>query len=979
MWRIEIARPSATAFASRIARGWVNMPETDFREWLKHRTYKGTRLTEKGVNNRVRKLPRIERALADLGFAESSLDAVHANGRWADLVMAVGKVAANWHSNEPAARKMAPQAPDPTRQLTNLINVARQYGHFVAGKDPNYDADADQPEADEINETMLEALKERFIAAYPTFVNDGGFAGRSDYHLQEDDYKRTLIAKVSDLLIDPPINRSELGGALLDLVLDKDVNLVGDYRRRNHLEAVRGRSRGQLEAAVATLALSEAEPPDAAAAFVAAAWPLVREGSEQSQPYADIRVLATLFQALARPTRAIAVSYTRFHNLGVALLNRPLFGNNPLTAPEYADILQLSADLLAVMDLWGWGPRDLWDVQGFIWVACKEKLDVDAIKDADRIRQYALDNYIAPARERGDLLVSIRAGELHNALGLTAAHANVCQALRGSKFQELAQVGVPSFAGPDNSSTTTFTYALSLEPSATEDAGEGPYWFVGASYGRTHDQFNRFIKGGLWEISEPSPRHREQVLSMQPGQRIAIKSTYVRRQNLPFDNGGRPVSVMAIKAIGTITGNPGNGTQVFVDWQSGYEPREWYHYTYQQTIWEVYPVKEMSRRLVAFAFEGAVQDYDWFLANLTNWRDLAPALDTEEETGTDPRKRDPQNIILFGPPGTGKTWSTVAEAVRLCLGLGADDPLLKEDAGRTELRAEYDRLRTLGQIAFVTFHQNYSYEDFIEGREPKPVAGSAGFELVTRQGLFVRLARRAAESDEEHVLIIDEINRANVSKVFGELITLIEPDKRKGMANAVSLRLPYSQEEFSVPANLHIVGTMNTADRSIALLDTAIRRRFRFRELAPDTQTKAFQMSVVETGIPLDAVLDAMNDRIEFLIDREHRIGHAFFIGCKTRADVDEVMSDKVIPLLQEYFFEDWSRVAAVLGETKGKGGCFLACRKLKDPTGQDGEERESWSVLDHFAADAYARLIKKPVAQPSSDLMGDELDETAE
>lgn len=319
----------------------------------------------------------------------------------------------------------------------------------------------------------------------------------------------------------------------------------------------------------------------------------------------------------------------------------------------------------------------------------------------------------------------------------------------------------------------------------------------------------------------------------------------------------------------------------------------------------------------------------------------------------------------------------MAEGVRLCLGLDADDPLLWEEVRRPELRAEYERLRGLGQIAFVTFHQNYAYEDFIEGREPKPIAGSAGFELAPRSGIFVQMARDAAASDEEHVLIIDEINRANISKVFGELITLIEPDKRKGMPNAVTLRLPYSQQPFSVPANLHLVGTMNTADRSIALLDTALRRRFRFREIAPDPSV----LPEAVAGVPLRRVLETINDRIEYLIDREHRIGHAFFLGDggSDRAGIDATMRDKVIPLLQEYFFEDWGRVAAVLGEAQGKGGGFLDCRKLRDPTGQDGEERESWSVRSAFSRDAYERLIGNTVSQPAPGLTEPSMDEAAE
>ena len=281
----------------------------------------------------------------------------------------------------------------------------------------------------------------------------------------------------------------------------------------------------------------------------------------------------------------------------------------------------------------------------------------------------------------------------------------------------------------------------------------------------------------------------------------------------------------------------------------------------------------------------------------------------DQESKADTMKR-PLNQILYGPPGTGKTWNTANYALAIIEDKSLDE-LQRED--HKEVKRRFDELKDGGWIAMVTFHQNFAYEDFIEGIRPVLDDGKSeniGYELCG--GVFKEIARQAREnSQEKYVLIIDEINRGNIAKIFGELITLIEESKRLGGDDETTGTLPYSKEKFGVPNNLYIIGTMNTADRSIALLDTALRRRFDFIEMMPRPDHDRISMDI--EGVNCQELLAAMNKRIRFLLDREHQIGHTYFIGVRDLDSLAETFKNKVIPLLQEYFYDNWEKIDLVL------------------------------------------------------------------
>lgn len=466
---------------------------------------------------------------------------------------------------------------------------------------------------------------------------------------------------------------------------------------------------------------------------------------------------------------------------------------------------------------------------------------------------------------------------------------------------------------------------------------------------------------------------------------------------------------------------------------------------------------ELRKRLVSEYKTDQLHFYKEPLVSI--WRKRAPEIDLEnqvlnalnndevtgnfirEETMTseiaDSNLLMPTCIIFYGPPGTGKTYITRRKAVQIA------NPQFEYDNGLAGLKNlskeqhdlitdEYERLRDAGQIAFATFHQSFSYEDFIEGIKASTENGNVAYDI--EPGIFLKIAsdaetnwrksmldkgdfeyvwenlvsalveednavtvktsrgefriydvnhqtilfekqngsrkhtlsinslrdyyynpekleslgglktyytalvnrlkadsrsvKRSINKIKNYVLIIDEINRGNISKIFGELITLLEPDKRLGAKNEIILTLPYSKETFGVPANLHIIGTMNTADRSIALMDTALRRRFTFEEMMPDPQHCPSDIE----GIDCQRILQKINERIEYLYDRDHTIGHAYFIDIDSMDELNTVMRNKIIPLLQEYFYNDWEKIQIVLGDHYQQLG------KNQDENSFDGE-----------------------------------------
>ncbi|MDR0953273.1 MAG: AAA family ATPase [Elusimicrobiota bacterium] len=411
---------------------------------------------------------------------------------------------------------------------------------------------------------------------------------------------------------------------------------------------------------------------------------------------------------------------------------------------------------------------------------------------------------------------------------------------------------------------------------------EVKYWAVGCTWDGDSKE-SHFLEQGIWEDgygANGNNKYKKELEQVSVGAFLLLKSSSTNGK-------GHRISFTKLKKVGKVTAI--NEWYSFsVEWLDIQGlPKDFDGIYYAKTIEQMRNDKMLQ--FVKNALTGAPQNSSYTIEN------------TES--------KHPLNQILYGPPGTGKTYSTVIKAMEIIN--NASYPTLSKEE-YTRLKKQFDELKLKGQIKFITFHQNYSYEEFIEGIRPELQSGSNNLCYALTNGPLKQIQEKAKKDpNNKYVLIIDEINRGNISKIFGELITLLEADKRKGNEHEITMPLMYSQEEFFLPNNLYIIGTMNTADKSIALVDVALRRRFSFTEMMPNEELVPENISEVL----LREIFITLNKKISIYRDRDHQLGHSYFMNIQNLPQLKQKWFKEILPLLNEYFYGDWEKLNSVLSE----------------------------------------------------------------
>ncbi|SBV31862.1 protein of unknown function [uncultured Sphingopyxis sp.] len=951
------------------------MDEKAFENYL---NWKGA-TAKAAQETRIRAVRKIEDNLAALGFPHADLDAAFAADGFAELRARLRAIRADALAGGEDFRILMPQSEKPDNRLANFSNWLADYGRALVWRDGE-DVPARFAEG-------MEKLRFEFLARMPDFERFSDEEGR--FYEQETSYKREARGDFLMGSADPDASAEERGRAVYkSLLMTTRQGLPLGWRTQSAVGQASADIQRRFYETVARLseiggeALAELES-------CARELEALHDMGLDTLKRGEILNIALSVFGTRNPHDACWFKARTFDRLGKLLLGRRLFTAPRFELADFEEYQALVSRMREELEEWGWSPESLMDVQGFIWVAMSE--DEDMSKDG--LTREAVEAAMTECEAIGvaAFLAKYGFGRPRDYWTRRAGGTMLCPAkatvgaAHGFMPGGQAKSAREFYGGYGEQAANSILERLGFEivgkdaemiTAQSGEGGAGPRPTNLILYGPpgTGKTFATAAEAvGL--CGEPVPAGREDLMAsyrrLREARRIEFVTFHQSMSYEDFVEGKQPVTGADGEEGGAgfrLETFPGIFRRIARRAETSLGPSEGPdairvgdRQVFKTSIGEAADPED------AYLFEEAIAeghtllgfgDIDWSDDKYAA-RDAIIAAqrehgDSEEELSS--LSGRVQMPFIF------RNWVRKGDLVIVSKGNS-----LFRAIGVVEGDYEY-RPRPEGRYA----HRRKVKWLWVD-REGVPVSeiyqrkfSMRTIYLLTKAELDIPALERylnsqqpaaSAAAPDQFVLIIDEINRANISKVFGELITLLEPDKRLGQPNELKLRLPYSGDEFGVPSNLHIVGTMNTADRSIALLDTALRRRFEFREMMPEPGL--LSEAALASGVDLPRVLRILNERIEYLFDREHQIGHAYFIGCRSRADLDECMRGRIIPLLAEYFYEDWAKVAAILGDTDGTR--FLARQELTPPAGLDIDAdmpaRWRWSVRDAFAADAYSGL----------------------
>jgi 5-methylcytosine-specific restriction protein B len=933
--------------------------QAEFSAWLRS----GGAQSDKAIDGRISSLRRIERNLVALSVRGETLEDAYAEDQFASLFNKLGALRADARDGGQKFRLLLPESNAGDRRLSYWQSWLKRYGRFLAGEaasqavaNPELDAFLGRLSCEEI-EAAIEECNELGV---DEFLLAHSFGKPRRWILDEagaDRYPaKAVVAAAISYLSDGP-----------DLTSQTFYQGFGEdkaFAKLIELGYAITAPATNAPAGVAVAGLTR----DAVLAAMAECDRLTLDGFLTRYAFGMPRDywLAHPENDQRYPAKAIVGVAYRHLPGGKTKPNSDFSGGN---GPQGANTIlrKLGFEIMGSEDIFA-----------------------PPLRMSDQIRQHVMEVYINPARARGDSHVDVVSGDVHRDMGLENALPNVCQVLDGKIFADEAGVVLIDREGPRSSSNVHYRFQLGPKAADTMAEPTNLILYGPPGTGKTYATAREAVLLCDGQVEFPDDTAGRLALmaryrALVEDKRIAFVTFHQNFGYEDFVEGLRPVTSSGegastsssgfslepqdgiFKQIATLAQVPVASTAASIETSASPLVDE------DATMFRM-SLGNASDPRSAWVFDQSIKDgYALFGFEDVDWSD--PRFANAGEILAELQRRFPENQYHLG--------KGAVESTNLFRNVVKRGDVLVISRGRSKFRAigivegdyEYVPRETSGYN-----HRrkvNWLWQD-PEGL-PSSMLRDRQFSINTISRLEPRdlnlavidrlinggVAHEARPPLLPHVLIIDEINRANISKVFGELITLLEPDKRLGQPNALTVRLPYSKAEFGVPENLHIIGTMNTADRSIALLDTALRRRFTFREMGPEPAL----LKPVDK-IDLKRVLTVINQRIEYLYDREHRIGHAFFMGLASREAVDAVMRDKVIPLLQEYFFEDWSRIRAVLGDG------FIGARKLQPPPGMNGRPpRDTYFVRwdepaypKAFPTDAYVRLLSGDEPSPADE-----------